>query len=132
MQEVYVSVWHRAATFDAERASPITWLATMARNRAIDRLRSGRRMRDSAPLDLAAEIADDRATPEGDALASDSARRLHGCMDGLEGRQQTAIRAAFFDGLSYSELAARGSVPLGTMKSWIRRGLQQLKSCLEE
>lgn len=131
VQEVFVSVWQRAASFDASRASPISWLAAIARNRAIDRLRSGRRVRDTAPLEVAAEIADDRPDPQALALAGDEARRLYGCMDGLEDRQRGAIRSAFFDGLSYPELAERTSVPLGTMKSWIRRGLQQLKACLD-
>lgn len=131
VQDVYVSVWHRASSFNPERASPITWLATIARNRAIDRLRSSRRVRQGAPLDLAFEIVDERPDPEQGALSADAAQRLSHCMDELEVRQQAAIRAAFFDGLSYPDLAERGKVPLGTMKSWIRRGLQQLKKCLD-
>ena len=64
--------------------------------------------------------------------AMGEARRLHGCLDALEPRQSSAIRVAFFDGLSYPELAARDGVPLGTMKSWVRRGLIRLKACLGE
>lgn len=131
VQEAFVSVWHRAGTFDPARASPITWLAAIARNRAIDRLRSARRVRETAPLDHAMRIEDDGPSPEARAAASEEARRLYDCMDGLETRQRSAIRAAFFDGLSYPDLAERRAVPLGTMKSWIRRGLQQLKACLE-
>lgn len=131
VQDVFVSVWNRAGTFDPSRASPITWLATIARNRAIDRLRSARRAREAAPLERAAKIADDRPSPQALAVAADEARRLHDCMDDLDDKQRLAIRSAFFDGLSYSELAGQAKVPLGTMKSWIRRGLLQLKACLE-
>ncbi|GAA4018439.1 sigma-70 family RNA polymerase sigma factor [Sphingomonas swuensis] len=131
VQEVFVSVWHRAGSFDATRASPISWLSAIARNRAIDRLRSSRRVRESASIEAAAHVADDRPDPHALALAGDEARRLYLCMDGLEDRQRGAIRSAFFEGLSYPELAERTSVPLGTMKSWIRRGLQQLKACLD-
>jgi len=131
LQEVYVSVWRRAGTFDPARASPITWLATLARNRSIDRLRALRRTAGFEPVEAAAEIAD----PSPDALASlqssDEARRLAGCIGELEERTASAIRAAFFGGLAYSQLAERSSVPLGTMKSWIRRGLMKLKECLE-
>lgn len=131
LQEAYVSVWRRAASFDPARASAISWLAAIARNRAIDRLRSTRNMRGTRPVEEALEIAD----PAPDALSrledGEQGRRLTGCIDELEDKQSSAIRAAFFDGLTYSQLADRVSVPLGTMKSWIRRGLAQLKECLE-
>ena len=131
LQEVYVSVWRRAASFDPARASPITWLATLARNRSIDRLRSLKRTAGFDPVEAAAEVADDRP----DALATiesrEDARLLAGCIGELEDRTQVAIRSAFFGGLTYSDLADRAEVPLGTMKSWIRRGLMKLKECLE-
>lgn len=131
LQEVYVNVWRRAGSFDPARASPITWLATLARNRAIDRLRVLRRTTGSEPADAALDVAD----PSPDALAAmesrDEAKRLAGCMGELEERTAGAIRATFFGGLTYSELAERSNVPLGTMKSWIRRGLMKLKECLQ-
>lgn len=131
LQEVYLNVWRRAASFDAARASPITWLATLARNRAIDRLRSGGRLRPTAPIEAAFDAPD----PADDAFtrlaASEERVRLMGCVEELEGRQSVAIRAAFFDGFTYSELAQRSDVPLATMKSWIRRGLIRLRECLE-
>ncbi len=58
--------------------------------------------------------------------------RLHGCLDGLAAHERNALRGAFFDGNTYEDLAARMSVPLGTMKSWIRRAMIKLKSCLEQ
>jgi RNA polymerase sigma factor (sigma-70 family) len=132
LQEVYVSVWRRAGSFDPARASPITWLATLARNRSIDRLRSRKRAVGTDPVDAAADVAD----PSLDALQKleqrDEARRLEGCLGELEERTSGAIRAAFFGGLTYAELAGQASVPLGTMKSWIRRGLLKLKDCLQQ
>jgi RNA polymerase sigma-70 factor (ECF subfamily) len=129
LQEVYVSVWSRASSFDAERASPITWLATIARNRCIDRLRS-RRSRQFAGLDQAEQVADEAPDAFTRAADAEDNERLRHCLDGLEGPHRRAIRSAFFDGLAYSQLALRDKVPLGTMKSWIRRGLMQLKGCL--
>lgn len=131
LQEVYLSVWRRAGSFDPARASPITWLATLARNRSIDRLRSVKRAAGSEPVDAALDVAD----PSPGALAAieslEEAARLTGCLGELEERTAGAIRSAFFGGLTYSELADRTGVPIGTMKSWIRRGLMKLKDCLQ-
>jgi RNA polymerase sigma factor (sigma-70 family) len=131
LQDVYVSVWKRAASFDASRASPITWLATLARNRAIDRLRSRRRGGVVAPVEAALDIAD----PEPSALtaleASEDRARLNGCIGELEARAAAAIRGAFFGGFTYAELAEQAAMPLATMKSIVRRALMKLKDCLE-
>lgn len=131
LQDVYVNLWRRADRFDPERASPISWLAVFARNRAIDRLRSGRVQREAAPIEAAVEVAD--AAPLADALLIDAERkaRVHHCLGTLDDNQRDNIRAAFFDGRTYAELAEAVGVPLGTMKSWIRRGMQRLKTCLE-
>lgn len=131
LQDAYVTIWNKASSFDADRASPITWLATIARNRSIDRLRAAASRPTGRPLDEAAEIRDD--TPDAEALLEtrQEAGRLNACLDELEGRAHSAIRTAFFEGETYEALAERAGVPLGTMKSWIRRGLQKLKGCLE-
>ena len=132
LQDVYITVWRKAGAFDASRASPITWLVAIARNRA-DRSRA---------LDphFPAERADRggrrafptlcRSPPRRSRLSRRTGR-LSGCLDELETRQSAAIRSAFMDGLTYEELAERAGVPLGTMKSWIRRGLAKLRECLE-
>jgi RNA polymerase sigma factor (sigma-70 family) len=131
LQDVYLNVWRKAGAFGETRASPITWLVAIARNRAIDRLRSGRMLRLSEPVEAASEIPDD-APLAAEALETAQERvRLNDCLDELEARQSAAIRAAFLDGLTYEELARRSGVPLGTMKSWIRRGLAKLRACLE-
>ena len=132
LQEVYVSLWRRAGSFDPDRASPISWLATFARNRAIDRLRSSSRARQTASIDEASAIPDAQPGAFAQLAGKQESQRLSGCIDGLEERQRGAIRSAFFDGFTYAELAARTNTPLGTMKSWVRRGLAQLKACLEQ
>lgn len=129
LQDVYLKVWNRAARFDATRASPITWLCTLARNAAIDWRRAQR-----GPVmvsdDYASDVADERANAE-QAIGEDQERaRIFSCLDKLGTKPREAIRSAFFDGATYAELAIAVNVPLGTMKSWVRRGLLQLKECL--
>ena len=129
LQDVYVSVWRNAARFQAERASPITWLAVMTRNRSIDRIRG--RKPTAAPL----EEAGDPASSDLNALEmlekADDRKRLNGCLEQLDENPRRAILAAFLEGATHSQVAAREDVPLGTMKSRIRRALVALRSCLE-
>jgi RNA polymerase sigma-70 factor (ECF subfamily) len=131
LHEVYLTIWKRAGSFQPGRASPITWLATIARNRAIDwrRANEARRM---APLEWGADVPDAGLAADDAMIAEESGRRLHLCLDQLDAAQRSAIRTAFFNGLTYAELAQRSDVPLGTMKSWIRRGLARLKDCLDD
>ncbi|WP_061136430.1 sigma-70 family RNA polymerase sigma factor [Caballeronia fortuita] len=130
LQEVFATAWRRADTFDPERGSAITWLTTLARNRTIDRMRQHRD--ELLGESDAPEIADESPTPAVAAELNEERRRLERCLDRLEPQQKRVIREAFFTGATYGELAHRLAVPLGTMKSWIRRSLMQLKSCLEE
>ena len=131
LQDVYITLWRNAARYDAKRASPIAWLATFARNRAVDRLRTGKVRRGAVPVETANELPDD--APAADAMLIDAERsaRVHICLDHLDEPQRGAIRTAFLDGYTYAELAERSDVPLGTMKSWIRRGLARLRDCME-
>ncbi len=131
LQDVYLVVWRKAGLFDAGRASPVTWLAMIARNKAIDRLRVGRIDRAAVSLDFAAELAADGVTAEALTEAALEQRRLQGCMDELSGEQRDVIRIAFFEGCTYEEIASRSDTPVGTVKSWIRRGLLRLKACLQ-
>ncbi|MCA1654331.1 MAG: sigma-70 family RNA polymerase sigma factor [Sphingomonadales bacterium] len=130
LSDVYLLIWRRAGAFEPGRASPITWLATLARNRAIDWRRSAA-SRPVTPLDDAPDIADEEPSAIDLLLSAEQGQRLHLCLDALEERQGAAIRTAFFDGATYAELAERQSVPLGTLKSWVRRGLMRLKDCLD-
>ena len=130
LQEVCITVWRRAATFDAGKAAAMTWLMTLARNKAIDRLRQHREATLDDPRQIE-DAADEQPSPPSQAQSSQERQRLQRCLDALEPTHQAAVRAAFFTGATYNELAARTKVPLGTMKSWIRRSLLQLRTCLE-
>lgn len=132
LQDVYVNLWQRADRYDASRASPISWLATFARNRAIDRLRRVKSQREASELDEAVGLADESPLAEDLLIDAERSERIHSCIQTLDDNQRDNIHGAFFSGATYAELADKAQVPLGTMKSWIRRGLQKLKACLEE
>jgi RNA polymerase sigma factor (sigma-70 family) len=131
LQDVYVTVWRKAAAFDPGRASPITWLVAIARNRAIDRLRASAVSRRMEPIEAADAVSDPAPAASERVELAQQHERLVRCLQELEARHAGAIRAAFLDGATYEQLAAQMSVPLGTMKSWIRRGLLKLRACLE-
>jgi RNA polymerase sigma-70 factor (ECF subfamily) len=130
LQEVFTTVWRRASSFDAARASAMTWLITLSRNKAIDHLR---KRRESTVDDaFIADFADDGPSPASRAQTSQENQRLNNCLDELETKHRSAVREAFFSGATYNELADRSEIPLGTMKSWIRRSLIKLRTCLEK
>ena len=128
LQDVYINLWQRADRYDPERASPISWLATFARNRAIDRLRTGKVRGGAVPVDEAAPLADTMPLADDMMIDRERAARVHHCLDTLDDNARENIRAAFFDGRTYGDLAETSDVPLGTMKSWIRRGLMKLRT----
>lgn len=131
LQEVYAIIWRRAGAYEPGQTSPFAWLATIARNRAIDYHRAlGRRP--TAPLDNVAEPAALERLALESMLLDEEERKLHGCMDRLSETQRDAIRTAFFEGITYAELADVRGVPTSTMKSRIRRGLERLKECLDD
>jgi RNA polymerase sigma factor (sigma-70 family) len=131
LQDVFVTVWRRASAFEPDRGlSPITWLATIARNRAIDRLRASKGHL-NRPLEVTAAVRDP-APGAGEVLERGEAEhRLANCLDELEPAHAGYIRAAYFDGHTYASLAEASGAPLGTMKSWMRRALMRLRLCLE-
>jgi RNA polymerase sigma-70 factor (ECF subfamily) len=151
LQEVYVKVWHASDRYAANGLSPITWLATIARNAAIDRLRATRRRREVGPgADLGAgpgagpgggagggasggavpEPVDPAPTPEEAAVAAGEAGRIAACLGELEEARRAAVRGAYLDGRSYAELAQAAGVPLNTMRTWLRRSLISLRECM--
>ncbi|ABC62205.1 sigma-70 family RNA polymerase sigma factor [Erythrobacter litoralis] len=129
LQDTYVKAWQRAGRFDPAKGSPITWLCTIARNTALNDIRRDGVVRSEAD-DTLPDVADD-AKPQDEWLCDlEDAEALQRCLEGLEKDHRRSIRLAFFEGLSHSELARRIDAPLGTVKSWIRRGLAGLKGCL--
>ncbi len=132
LQDVYVTIWRRAGSFDPARGvSPVTWLATLARNRAIDRLRAAKGHL-NRPIELAAEMRDAAPLASETLEAGEAAHRLTECLSELEPEHAAYVRAAFFDGHTYATLADAAGAPLGTMKSWIRRALMRLRTCIEQ
>ncbi|TCO80291.1 RNA polymerase sigma-70 factor (ECF subfamily) [Plasticicumulans lactativorans] len=128
LQEAYVQIWRDAASFDPARASAATWLAVLVRHRALDALR--RRREEALGDEELAAVADETPGPLDLTLAAVDGRRLHLCLDGLGERQRESILLAFLRGLSHPQVSAAMAAPLGSVKSWIRRGLEQLKRCL--
>ncbi len=131
LQDAYLTIWSKAATFDSNRASPITWLVTLTRNRAIDRLRAIRN-RGLASLDEAVDVADPAPLAESVMLADEADSRLNYCINTLDKRDAECVRTAFLNGATYAELAIRDGVPLGTIKSRVRRALLKLRECMSQ
>jgi RNA polymerase sigma-70 factor (ECF subfamily) len=143
LQEVYVNVWRAASSFDAAQSQPLTWLTSIARNRAIDSLRRKHtqpQLRTAGPPADGAEsedddvyetVADDAPGPLDLLSRAADARALAACMEQLSATQRQSLALAFFQGLSHAEVAEQMRQPLGTIKSWLRRSLVALKGCLE-
>lgn len=132
LQDVYLTVWQKAKTYQPGRVSPMTWLITITRNKAIDRLRADRTLRVSQSIDdMDSPFPDDSPSALHRLVETQERSRLIWCIQQLDDRQRHAIQAAYFGDMTYDMLARANNVPLGTMKSWIRRGLQNLKACLD-
>jgi RNA polymerase sigma-70 factor (ECF subfamily) len=143
LQETFVSVWKSASQYrsnvDGNEVQPMTWLIAIARNKALDALRSRGRRKETEFADAA--VLDDGeseaplqgAGPSALELLSQASRALQieGCLGGLDGSYRQSLALAYYQGLSHSEVAAQMGAPLGSVKAWIRRGLEKLKACLQ-
>lgn len=138
LQETFVRVWSRAETYDARLGSPAAWVVRIARNRAIDRLRARQARADvNAPVPAPDDAGAPRElpshdTPESVLHSTYAALAVRGAVAALPPAQRTLIEAAFFEGYTHQELAARFGVPLGTVKTRIRSGLVSLRMRLEQ
>ena len=128
LQEAFVRIWQKSNSYAANGYSPMTWLITLTRNLAIDKLRT--RKAGSVDIDEVYDLADSGPTPEAAAVASSERAQIDGCLDELEPDRADAVRDAYLEGHSYNELAAKYGVPLNTMRTWLRRSLGKLKDCL--
>lgn len=128
LQESYVKIWRNAERYRVTGYSPMTWLITIARNTAIDRLRA-RRAR-GEDLAEAEALPAPEPGPEAQAVAAGDRVRLVSCLDELDEDRAAAVRGAYLAGHTYRELALRFDVPINTMRTWLRRSLMKLKECL--
>lgn len=133
VQDAFVRIWHNAGEYRAEKGVVLTWMISIVRYRCLDLLRSSKARREhltDGDLDLVAE-PEDHDTPEGALNAGRARVHIDQCLDELEDQQRHAIQLAYFRGMTHQEVCSQLDLPLGSVKSWIRRGLQQLKRCLE-
>jgi RNA polymerase sigma-70 factor, ECF subfamily len=128
LQEVYIRVWQRAAEYDPSIASPITWLVSIARNRALDEAKR-KTMRSLEELPEVLEVPSDD-DPLADYEREEERLRLQACLDGLEPDKSEIVRLAYLYGMTREEIAGRVDRPVATVKTWLRRSLAQLKDCL--
>ena len=131
LQEVFLQVWSRAADFDQTRGRPFTWLVTLARSRAIDRLRS-LGSRDRAALEATRETTDEVQDATDDVIRSEEGEIVRRALAELPEEQRRALLLAYFEGLTQSEIAARLGSPLGTVKTRMRSGMIKLREMLDE
>ena len=127
LQDAFLELWRNAGRFNASRGDPDVWLASLVRYRALDIVR--RRLREVSDEGLP-EPLDDDPDPLARMVTSSDTAALRGCLDQLEPDRRQLLSLAFLDGLSHSELAARLQLPVGSVKTWIRRGLQSLRACM--
>lgn len=130
LQEAFVKIWERAGDFDASIAAPMTWMATIVRNRSLDevRKRAGKSFVNDGELDhLVSEDESALSLLERD----DDVARLMRCLETLEPDKRQMVRLAYLDGMSREALAETFDKPEGTVKTWLRRSLMQLKGCLD-
>lgn len=133
LQDCFLKVWQKSESYEPSRGAPLTWLSTIARYRALDLLRMKRpevempEEGEEPPLTL----ADPGQDPVDRAIESQGLGRLGECMGGLQAEQKRSVLLAYYEGYTHQELAQAMNAPLGTVKSWVRRGLSRLRECLE-
>lgn len=136
LQDCYISIWNNAAGYSATLSAPMTWMTSIVRNRCLDWLRRPR-------IEVSTTVDDEDGESFIDGVRSDDpgpldilqgiteAKQLSRCLETLDAKHREVIVLAFYEGLSHTELSARLHHPLGTVKTWVRRGLERLKGCLE-
>jgi RNA polymerase sigma factor (sigma-70 family) len=134
LQEAFLSIWRSAGDYRATLSPPMAWMGLIVRSRGLDMLRRRAADRSHVTQELDDALADtlegDAPSPLDTAQASEQAWALHQCLGRLEDRQREVVSLAYVRDLSHSELAEQLRLPLGTVKTWIRRGLDQLRLCM--
>lgn len=131
LQDSFVNVWNAAASYNASLSAPMTWMVTIVRNRALDSVRRVDQKAVALDEDLEAVLESDDPTPADLASRGQDATALERCLKRLDAGPRQAIAFAYFQGLTHSELATTLRIPIGTVKTWIRRGLEKMRRCLD-
>lgn len=136
LQDCLLKVWRKSESYAPDKGSPATWLYTIARHRALDMLRAQRpedsiEGEDEDGMPTRVDMADDSENPEARAVEREGIGRLERCMKGLLEPERNSVMLAYYEGYTHPELATALDAPLGTVKSWVRRGLSKLRTCLE-
>lgn len=129
MQDAYLKIWRSAGEFDPRRATPITWMVAIARNRALDLVRKKRETSiedEATALEAQSEVANPLERQE----TTEQLRRLLVCLDALESERRELVLLAYLGGFSREQLAAKFGAPVNTIKTWLRRSLVQIRECL--
>lgn len=136
LQESFLAIWRLAADYRSSLSPPLAWMGLIVRSRSLDflRRRAADRSTHAQEFDegLAETVASDDLGPIDAASASEQARALHRCLGELESRQRELVSLAYLRDLSHSELAQQLAMPLGTVKTWIRRSLEKLRNCMQQ
>lgn len=134
LQEAYLNIWRIAGDYRANISPPMAWMGVIVRSRALDFLRRRTSERADAALELddaiSETVAGDSPNPMDTTQASEQAWALHECLRKLEAKQREVVSLAYLRDLSHGELSEQLKLPLGTVKTWIRRGLEQLRGCM--
>ena len=132
LQETFLTIWRKGGQYRPDRGGPMAWMITIVRNRAIDRLRAEGRVGDRLEGFEDDSVIDRAANAVEPTIPGHLAQTVRGCIEQLQNNYRKSILLAYYYGLTHEELSARLETPLGTVKSWVRRGLHQLKGCVEQ
>jgi RNA polymerase sigma-70 factor (ECF subfamily) len=134
VQDAFVNVWQRAGSYRATAGTPLGWLTAIVRNRALDALRSGARHEADSLTDdedETTDVADERPDPLGLLTQAADALAIRACLETIDGSQRQCLALAYYQGLTHAEMAAHLGSPIGSVKVWLRRGLEKIRRCLE-
>jgi RNA polymerase sigma-70 factor (ECF subfamily) len=131
LQEAYVKIWNNADSYRPHLAAPMTWMTSIVRNTALDLLRKRRREVLQPEPEKLLEDESSEAIPLDRLQNTEEGKRLNSCLEQLKSQQRQVIALAYLKGLTHDELSTQTGTPLGTIKTWIRRGLEQLRGCME-
>jgi RNA polymerase sigma-70 factor (ECF subfamily) len=131
LQEAFVNVWHNAGGYAQTSASPMSWLIAIVRNKALDHLRSSKHADTHESLDEHESLASERPDPLALLTEASGVLGLRTCLDSLDAPLRQSLALAYYEGRTHDEVARHLRAPLGTVKTWLRRGLERLRACLD-